>query len=129
MIIIVVFFKQKTAYELRISDCSSDVCSSVLVQLAGDAVADGRAGGLEVFVHPGGFGHRDGSENAGVCGAVILADRPTSRMCACPGHRPHGRPPRSEERRVGKEGVVRVESGGHSNNRKKNKKQRKKQLK
>src|SRR3546814_19303361 len=25
------FFKQKTAYELRISDCSSDVCSSDLV--------------------------------------------------------------------------------------------------
>src|SRR3546814_2734837 len=27
------FFKQKTAYELRISDCSSDVCSSDLVGL------------------------------------------------------------------------------------------------
>src|SRR3546814_14425868 len=26
----VVFFKQKTAYEMRISDCSSDVCSSDL---------------------------------------------------------------------------------------------------
>src|SRR3546814_2977028 len=26
----VFFFKQKTAYELRISDCSSDVCSSDL---------------------------------------------------------------------------------------------------
>src|SRR3546814_8727612 len=25
-----IFFKQKTAYELRISDCSSDVCSSDL---------------------------------------------------------------------------------------------------
>src|SRR3546814_9847944 len=43
-------------------------------------------------IYPGWFGHRDGSENAGVCGAVILADRPTSRM-------------RSEERRVGKECV------------------------
>src|SRR3546814_5746090 len=28
------FFKQKTAYEMRISDWSSDVCSSDLVQLA-----------------------------------------------------------------------------------------------
>src|SRR3546814_3867479 len=28
------FFKQKTAYELRISDWSSDVCSSDLVELA-----------------------------------------------------------------------------------------------
>src|SRR3546814_1638193 len=27
---IVVFFKQKTAYDMRISDCSSDVCSSDL---------------------------------------------------------------------------------------------------
>src|SRR3546814_2371637 len=30
------FFKQKTAYEMRISDWSSDVCSSDLVPLPGD---------------------------------------------------------------------------------------------
>src|SRR3546814_1408580 len=30
------FFKQKTAYEMRISDWSSDVCSSDLAQQAGD---------------------------------------------------------------------------------------------
>src|SRR3546814_14709550 len=35
MLIIVFFFKQKTAYEMRISDWSSDVCSS---DLLGDAV-------------------------------------------------------------------------------------------
>src|SRR3546814_5364058 len=29
--IVFFFFKQKTAYEMRISDCSSDVCSSDLV--------------------------------------------------------------------------------------------------
>src|SRR3546814_2284997 len=29
--VIVVFFKQKTAYEMRISDWSSDVCSSDLI--------------------------------------------------------------------------------------------------
>src|SRR3546814_69400 len=29
----VFFFKQKTAYELRISDCSSDVCSSDLIEV------------------------------------------------------------------------------------------------
>src|SRR3546814_10377301 len=29
------FFKQKTAYEMRISDWSSDVCSSDLIALAG----------------------------------------------------------------------------------------------
>src|SRR3546814_1292585 len=32
------FFKQKTAYEMRISDWSSDVCSSDLVELGGDAI-------------------------------------------------------------------------------------------
>src|SRR3546814_5800825 len=30
------FFKQKTAYEMRISDWSSDVCSSDLLRLAND---------------------------------------------------------------------------------------------
>src|SRR3546814_6710181 len=39
------FFKQKTAYEMRISDWSSDVCSSDLQasRRAPDAVADARA--------------------------------------------------------------------------------------
>src|SRR3546814_8672084 len=31
-LVVVVFFKQKTAYEMRISDWSSDVCSSDLVE-------------------------------------------------------------------------------------------------
>src|SRR3546814_3413982 len=30
------FFKQKTAYEMRISDWSSDVCSSDLVRIGGE---------------------------------------------------------------------------------------------
>src|SRR3546814_1853372 len=34
--IVFFFFKQKTAYEMRISDWSSDVCSSDLVVIAGD---------------------------------------------------------------------------------------------
>src|SRR3546814_2008928 len=34
-----VFFKQKTAYEMRISDWSSDVCSSDLEELAQEAFA------------------------------------------------------------------------------------------
>src|SRR3546814_8377939 len=33
------FFKQKTAYEMRISDWSSDVCSSDLLSLVGQAPA------------------------------------------------------------------------------------------
>src|SRR3546814_1007825 len=35
IIIVVFFFKQKTAYEVRISDWSSDVCSSDLQRRAG----------------------------------------------------------------------------------------------
>src|SRR3546814_8735100 len=36
--LVVFFFKQKTAYEMRISDWSSDVCSSDLLVLAGREV-------------------------------------------------------------------------------------------
>src|SRR3546814_3308151 len=38
------FFKQKTAYEMRISDWSSDVCSSDLVQPSEAGVEPGAAG-------------------------------------------------------------------------------------
>src|SRR3546814_10512721 len=41
------FFKQKTAYEMRISDWSSDVCSSDLV-----GVAEANGTGLFQRVHP-----------------------------------------------------------------------------
>src|SRR3546814_5317084 len=49
------FFKQKTAYERRISDWSSDVCSSDLIgpthdDITVDAVA--KALGVGVIVHP-----------------------------------------------------------------------------
>src|SRR3546814_9956447 len=51
----VFFFKQKTAYEMRISDWSSDVCSSDLL------IADLhlRKGRLDRLAHPGELtGHR-----------------------------------------------------------------------
>src|SRR3546814_1953702 len=38
--IVFFFFKQKTAYEMRISDWSSDVCSSDLLLFTGDLGAD-----------------------------------------------------------------------------------------
>src|SRR3546814_5272126 len=44
MLMLFVFFKQKTAYEMRISDWSSDVCSSDLFQL-------NYAASLRVFAH------------------------------------------------------------------------------
>src|SRR3546814_7987420 len=37
MCVLVFFFKQKTAYEMRISDWSSDVCSSDLWNLLGQS--------------------------------------------------------------------------------------------
>src|SRR3546814_4336736 len=39
----VFFFKQKTAYEMRISDWSSDVCSSDLALVRADGLAEGVA--------------------------------------------------------------------------------------
>src|SRR3546814_1121152 len=48
------FFKQKTAYEMRISDWSSDVCSSDLDCLwpAGAHRRSCRSGGPDVRLHP-----------------------------------------------------------------------------
>src|SRR3546814_9025992 len=40
LFIVFFFFKQKTAYEMRISDWSSDVCSSDLVRHSLDAAKD-----------------------------------------------------------------------------------------
>src|SRR3546814_1195396 len=37
-VVFVFFFKQKTAYEMRISDWSSDVCSSDLLEAAAEAL-------------------------------------------------------------------------------------------
>src|SRR3546814_20595578 len=37
IVVVIFFFKQKTAYEMRISDWSSDVCSSDLHALGGEA--------------------------------------------------------------------------------------------
>src|SRR3546814_17342641 len=42
-LVVVFFFKQKTAYEMRISDWSSDVCSSDLLRSQRNLVGAGRA--------------------------------------------------------------------------------------
>src|SRR3546814_1158106 len=52
------FFKQKTAYEMRISDWSSDVCSSDLK----------RGFGKERFVQQGGMAERFGQRFAAIAG-------------------------------------------------------------
>src|SRR3546814_5284718 len=86
------FFKQKTAYEMRISDWSSDVCSSDLVPAVDDAVVEG---GGQVHQLPDlnpPFHHR------GPLDHTIDADNRDF------GPVDHGRG-RSEERRVGTECV------------------------
>src|SRR3546814_2696094 len=67
--VIFFFFKQKTAYEMRISDWSSDVCSSDLRALVGDASQEEDAATfaaaaeawapLAVAVHNAGTNRRD----------------------------------------------------------------------
>src|SRR3546814_79249 len=95
------FFKQKTAYEMRISDWSSDVCSSDLrsVVLAGDVVhlTDG-------------VGKRRESLGGRVQRREFSVESHQSRravrrcQCSCGGHQILVLI-RSEERRVGKECV------------------------
>src|SRR3546814_9468882 len=100
-----VLFKQKTAYEMRISDWSSDVCSSDLAFL--DDVANPPAQGEDVRRQDGGGFERDG--------AVIGQNEPGHQpeqagFAAAAGADEDGRAAggdrqRSEARRVGNEGV------------------------
>src|SRR3546814_2360487 len=86
----VFFFKQKTAYELRISDWSSDVCSSDLGR--------GRPGLLPVCNrHP-----HESSSPPPI--PTARSSRGTARCTNC------STPRRSEERRVGNECVSRCRS-------------------
>src|SRR3546814_15664064 len=93
----VFFFKQETAYELRISDWSSDVCSSDLVEARQEVVDTalvarvGQRRGVG-----GGFAVRGG-------GADALGNRPLPRERV--GDLAERGLDRSEERRVGKEWV------------------------
>src|SRR3546814_8219835 len=87
------FFKQKTAYELRISDWSSDVCSSDL----GAQLGKGVGGPLLVAVHQQEVAARKRARHREVDGKGRLADTALS-VSDCQYHR-------SEERRVGKECV------------------------
>src|SRR3546814_10479134 len=50
---IIFFFKQKTAYELRISDWSSDVCSSDLVCKRPTATGEEGSDRRRYDIHPG----------------------------------------------------------------------------
>src|SRR3546814_11111101 len=99
------FFKQKTAYEMRISDWSSDVCSSDLRQPLRRSAARQDP---DMGVAPD---HRDrgdiGGERQGLAVILeqhdaLLGDLPRDPRVRRHVHRRRGR---SEERRVGKECV------------------------
>src|SRR3546814_3096415 len=90
----VFFFKQKTAYEMRISDWSSDVCSSDLCEAEGLVYR-----GARVIVRRS---YRGGCELSSNTNADFPRLR-VPRYTAFGGTR-HERS-RSEERRVGKECV------------------------
>src|SRR3546814_15733694 len=97
------FFKQKTAYEMRISDWSSDVCSSDL-DLAAVGGAPGAVGGQPRAVDQQCPQILDEAGlqlvvQLGVVGEDDLAGRLHQRDVAAGGDR------RSEERRVGQECV------------------------
>src|SRR3546814_3576180 len=85
------FFKQKTAYEMRISDWSSDVCSSDLAApfiLHGIAVLGADPGGEHPAADPGALSVGNEFQHGNLAGFDL-----------CVGAA------RSEERRVGKECV------------------------
>src|SRR3546814_18137827 len=123
------FFKQKTAYEMRISDWSSDVCSSDLLTSVGALVLWSLGmSGFDAISHAmtsiatGGFSNYDASiahfDNAGIEWAMsvimLLGSVPfvlylrVVRGTLRPGYADH----RSEARRVGKGGVSTCRSRG-----------------
>src|SRR3546814_5660042 len=107
----VFFFKQKTAYEMRISDWSSDVCSSDLMvacrdQPCADPSANYRSGEDFPSQVIGDPEQRHHSKNAQQRRYMDRDDEHQQRNDDGPGHalprmEAHRRP-RSEERRVGK---------------------------
>src|SRR3546814_10574021 len=85
---VVFFFKQKTAYEMRISDWSSDVCSSDLQDVWNQVIPVGSGEGVNQLT----LQHCDRSVADGDLYDVQSAVGPDGRAYY-----------RSEERRVGKE--------------------------
>src|SRR3546814_20107101 len=119
------FVKQKTAYEMRISDWSSDVCSSDLHRHPGED--DGAGTGRPVVPLPD---HGGGIEVGGAnlhqgCEANVLL-RGLRENRTVPGDESQGYcineiTTRAEERRVGKERVRTCRSRGSPQTKKKKK--------
>src|SRR3546814_4393729 len=100
------FFKQKTAYEMRISDWSSDVCSSDLSG-RGRLGKDARQAGIGKAFHRARIGGKTMRAVEVQRGGVV--ERAGVDMDAADIIRP-GEGQRSEERRVGKECVSKCRS-------------------
>src|SRR3546814_14780319 len=103
MVLFFFFFKQKTAYEMRISDWSSDVCSSDLLA---------RRTGADVMISVG-------RVQTPTLKLIVDRDREIEAFKAVDHYLPavtfrHAKgsfsAERSEDRRVGKEGVSRLRS-------------------
>src|SRR3546814_5506138 len=92
------FFKQKTAYEMRISDWSSDVCSSDLPCRLSILTPPSKMD-FATSMGAGGSASEGGSSPRGSEGTEYSLFPPPSSICG------DFSPPRSEERRVGKECV------------------------
>src|SRR3546814_10706996 len=88
------FFKQKTAYEWRISDWSSDVCSSDLVKYLYNVI-EADHGKLKILIKP-----VRGFKSIPTAYATIKGFEVMRAL-----RKGQARPWRSEERRVGKECV------------------------
>src|SRR3546814_1578924 len=88
------FFKQKTAYEMRISDWSSDVCSSDLLAVRRAAIS----GSPKFFLGTDSAPHRVEAKEAD-CGCAGIYNAPFALESYATVFE------RSEERRVGKECV------------------------
>src|SRR3546814_3644382 len=97
MIRVFFFFKQKTAYEMRISDWSSDVCSSDLPEPS----TEGRPMSHESDRYP----YEQRHENNLAFWAIIRANWPPDRLPTFNDFVRRFGFGRSEERRVGKECV------------------------
>src|SRR3546814_3960971 len=99
----VCFFKQKTAYEMRISDWSSDVCSSDLIDRGAKLVSDDytivrRKGKMLLASPPENIAGKIEVRGIGLVEMTHVSDVPVALVVQL-------FDVRSEERRVGKECV------------------------
>src|SRR3546814_12924902 len=122
--VLIFFFKQKTAYEMRISDWSSDVCSSDLVS-ADNSRRPREGGGRRRFTRRRRNKPPAAPAFAGATSYAISAPHPKTAArdhhrlvpsCLNLATRPVRSHIRSEERRVGKECVSQCRSRRSTNN-------------